>query len=77
MAEPKTGDGKPVDTSRSAYREVKKQDRLERQALGQQATAFGDFMDSGLGKVMAAGSFANDVAGQFIDRDTSKKPNRV
>lgn len=71
----KTGDGKPVDTSRSAYREAKKQDRLERQALGQQATALGDFMDSGLGKgVMAAGSFANDVAGQFIDRDTSKNP---
>lgn len=71
----KTGDGKPVDTSRSAYREAKKQDRLERQALGQQATAFGDFMDSGLGKgIMAAGSFANDIAGQFIDRDTSKNP---
>lgn len=71
----KTGDGKPVDTSRSAYREAKKQDRLERQALGQQATAFGDFMDSSLGKgVMAAGSFANDIAGQFIDRDTSKNP---
>lgn len=71
----KTGDGKPVDTSRSAYKGAKKQDRLERQALGQQATAFGDFMDSGLGKgVMAAGSFANDIAGQFIDRDTSKNP---
>lgn len=71
----KTGDGKPVDTSRSAYKETKKQDRLERQALGQQATAFGDFMDSSLGKgVMAAGSFANDIAGQFIDRDTSKNP---
>ena len=71
----KTGDGKPVDTSRSAYREAKKQARLERQALGQQATAFGDFMNSGLGKgVMAAGSFANDIAGQFIDRDTSKNP---
>ena len=71
----KTGDGKPVDTNRSAYKEAKKQDRLERQALGQQATAFGDFMNSGLGKgVMAAGSFANDIAGQFIDRDTSKNP---
>lgn len=71
----KTGDGKPIDTSRSAYRNAKKQNRLERQALGQQATAFGDFMNSNLGQgVMMAGSLASDLGAQFIDRDTTKNP---
>lgn len=71
----KTGDGKPIDTSRSAYGDAKKQNRLERQALGQQATAFGDFMDSNLGQgLMMAGSLASDLGAQFIDRDTTKNP---
>lgn len=71
----KTGDGKPIDTSKSTYRDAKKQNRLERQALGQQATAFGDFMDSNLGQgVMMAGSLASDLGAQFIDRDTTKNP---
>lgn len=69
-------DGKvPSDFSytREDYRADKKANRLARQAEGQQVSAVGDFMKSGLGVGLTQGlSLASDIGSQFIDRDTTK-----
>lgn len=69
-------DGKvPSDFSdtREDYRANKKANRLARQAEGQQVSAVGDFMKSGLGVGLTQGlSLASDIGSQFIDRDTTK-----
>lgn len=70
-------DGKPSNFSytRSDYRADKKENIQQRKSQGQNASAFGDFMNSSIGSGLLQGaSLATDIGNQFIDRDLTKNP---
>lgn len=71
-------DGKlPSDFSytRSDYRADKKENIQQRRLEGQNASAFGDFMNSSIGSGLLQGaSLVTDIGNQFIDRDLTKNP---
>ena len=61
--------------TRENHREAVDSNIKARTALGQNASRFGDFMNSGLGQGLTNGiSMATDIATQFIDRDTKHNP---
>lgn len=71
-------DGKlPSDFSytRADYRADKKENIQQRILQGQNASAFGDFMNSSIGSGLLQGaSLITDIGNQFIDRDLTKNP---
>lgn len=71
-------DGKlPSDFSytRADYRADKKENIQQRILQGQNASAFGDFMNSSIGSGLLQGaSLMTDIGNQFIDRDLTKNP---
>lgn len=67
----------PSDFSytRSDYRADKKENIQQRRLQGQNASAFGDFMNSSIGSGLLQGaSLVTDIGNQFIDRDLTKNP---
>lgn len=70
-------DGKPSNFSytRAKYRADKKENIQQRRLEGQNASAFGDFMNSSIGSGLLQGaSLITDIGNQFIDRDLTKNP---
>lgn len=71
-------DGKlPSDFSytRSDYRTDKKENIQLRRSQGQNASTFGDFMNSSIGSGLLQGaSLVTDIGSQFIERDYTKNP---
>lgn len=70
-------DGKSSNFSytRAKYRADKKENIQQRRLEGQNASAFGDFMNSSIGSGLLQGaSLMTDIGNQFIDRDLTKNP---
>lgn len=61
--------------TRAKYRTDKKENIQQRRLEGQNASAFGDFMNSSIGSGLLQGaSLITDIGNQFIDRDLTKNP---
>ena len=71
----KDGTASNFSYTRAKYRADKKENIQQRILQGQNASAFGDFMNSSIGSGLLQGvSLATDIGNQFIDRDLTKNP---
>lgn len=62
--------------TREMYRDAKKENIMARQAEGQNASAFGDFMTTGAGaKLAGIASMGADLGSQFIETQAAKGKN--